>query len=142
MILPLLFAGWAVFLCAIVYLQIRLGFGPYAAACDRLSPGQAIARSWSVTRRNWWRTFVVLLVVGLATGVITGLAGGGQFLSLGVQYLIVIPLLTALAAPLTTVAYLVLYYDLRLRHDGFPVVASELGLSGIASAPSAPPPAS
>lgn len=140
--LPLFFAGWAILVCAALYLQIRLGFGPYAAASDRLAPGRAIARSWSVTRHNWWRIFVVLLVVGLATGVVAGLGGSAQYISLAAQFLIATPLLTALVAPLTTVAYLVLYYDLRLRHEGFPAIASELGLPGVIPDPSASPPAS
>jgi hypothetical protein len=143
LLLPLLIAGWALFACAGLYLGIRLGFGPYAAACDRLSPGQAIVRSWSVTHRNWWRTFVVLLVVGLATGVITGLGSGAQYIiSPGVQLLIATPLLTALVAPLTSIAYLVMYYDLRLRREGFPAIASELGLSGAFPNPSGSPPTS
>ncbi|HEV2237550.1 MAG TPA: hypothetical protein VGR57_12880 [Ktedonobacterales bacterium] len=142
LLLPVFIVLWALIVCAGVYLGIRLGFGPYAAACDRLSPGRAIARSWSVTRRNWWRTFVVLLLAGLASGVVAGLGSSAQVISIGVQALIATPLLTALVAPLTTVAYVVLYYDLRLRREGYPAIAGELGLAGVFASPPPSPPAS
>jgi hypothetical protein len=140
LIVPLLIAEWTLIVCVGVYLGIRLGFGPYAAASDRLSPGQAIARSWSVTRHNWWRTFVVLLLMSLATGVVSGLGNSAQYISIGVQALIATPLVTALVAPLTVVAYLVVYYDLRLRHEGFPAIARDLGLLGDMPGPSVSPP--
>jgi hypothetical protein len=141
LIVPVLILGYVLIICVVIYLEIPLGFGPYAAACDRLSPGQAITRSWSVTRRNWWRTFVILLLVSLATGVVTGLASSAQYISIGVQALIATPLLTALVAPLTTIGFLVVYYDLRLRHEGYPRIASELELTGaFPGQPGSPPP--
>jgi hypothetical protein len=126
----------------ILYFMIRLGLAPYAAASDRLSPGQAMGRSWVLTRSNWWRTFLPLLVVGLAVGLPAGIvATPVEFFSLAAAFLVVIPVISAIAAPLTAIAYMVIYYDLRLRTEGFPALAHELGLTGAgAPPPSAPSP--
>jgi hypothetical protein len=127
-----------------LYFMVRLGLAPYAAASDRLSPGRAIGRSWALTGGNWWRTFLPVLVVGLAVGLSVGVVAGilgipAQFLSLAITPLVLSPLATAIAAPLSALAYVVVYYDLRLRKEGFPALAHELGLMGYGAPPTMGP---
>ncbi len=125
-------------LVLLVYFRVRLSLAVYAAACDGLSPGKAIGRSWTLTRANWWRTFIPTLVIGFVVGLVVGSATRIELVSLIGLYLVAIPLLSAVSAPLSAMTAVVIYYDLRLRREGFPPVASELGLPGFGGAPAGP----
>jgi hypothetical protein len=128
-------------LILVLYVMVRLGLAPYAAAADNLSPGRAIGRSWTLTRRNWWRTFLPILVATLAIGTVTGVVVSPlQFVSLAVTSLVVTPLITAIVTPLSVVTYMVVYYDLRLRKEGYPALALELNLMDFSAAPYGPMP--
>jgi hypothetical protein len=52
----------------------------------------------------------------------------GEFAPIFVLFLILTPLVTALVAPLWALAYVVIYYDLRLRREGYLPLAGDLGL--------------
>jgi hypothetical protein len=132
---------------AVMYFTVRLGMAPYIAGADHLSPGAAIGRSWSVTRGNWWRTFTPLLVISLVVSfasniIVTPL----MFVSLAGMALVGLPLEAVLTGPLVALTLIVMYYDLRLRREGFVPVAAQLGLAGFAppstgtGAPAAPVP--
>lgn len=129
--------GIAVYICALIgaiYLSVRLQFAPYAVASDRLSPGRAIARSWTLTRGNWWRSFLPVLVVGLAVGFAASVVSPVMFISLAGMCVIALPLFTAILTPLSITTVMVIYYDLRVRHEGYGALAHEFGL------PEFPPP--
>jgi hypothetical protein len=118
-----------VFLALYVYVLVRLGMAPYIAAADTVSPGRAFGRSWSLVRGNWWRTFTPLLVLYFAVSFASGLlTTPGEFAPIFVLFLILTPLVTALVAPLWALAYVVIYYDLRLRREGYLPLAGDLGL--------------
>lgn len=132
-------AFYIVLIVLVVSIFVRLGLAPYAAAADRLSPTAAFGRSWSLVRRNWWRTFLPVFVIGIIVGFVVGPVGAAaQFVSIAAIYLVVIPLISALATPLTVIAYVVIYYDLRLRREGYPALASQLGLPPMPAMPMMP----
>jgi hypothetical protein len=117
----------------VIYFAVRLGMAPYIAGADHLSPGAAIGRSWSVTRGNWWRTFVPLLVIYLVVYLVSSfIVTPLMFVSLGAMALVGIPLETVLTGPLLALALIVMYYDLRLRLEGFVPLAAQLDLEGFA----------
>lgn len=118
------------------YLIYRVYLAQFAAAADRLSPLRAWGKSWSLTWRNWWRTFLPLLVVAVVVAIVAAVGGMFQYFSIIAGSLIVLPLVTAIVQPLTVLTALVVYYDLRLRREGYPALAMELGLPGLQ-----PPPA-
>jgi hypothetical protein len=118
---------------AIIYFAVRLGMAPYIAGADHLSPGVAIGRSWSVTRGNWWRTFVPLLVIYLVVYLLSSvIVTPLMFVSLAAMALVGLPLEALLTGPLLALALIVMYYDLRLRREGFVPLAAQLGLAGFA----------
>jgi hypothetical protein len=98
---------------------VRLGFAPYAAATMRLGPGRALAASWRLTRGNWWRTFFVLFLMTLIVGAIGGIVGQVAGFYPPVAYLVVVPVIQVLSAPLLALTYMVLLSDLRLRSEGY-----------------------
>jgi hypothetical protein len=118
---------------AVIYFAVRLGMAPYIAGADHLSPGAAIARSWSVTRRSWWRTFTPLLVIYLVVNLVSNIIVTPlMFVSLAGMALVGLPLEAALTGPLLGLALIVVYYDLRLRQEGFVPLAAQLRLTGFA----------
>ena len=123
-----------------LYFQTRLGLAPYAAASERIGPFRALALSWDLTRRNFWRTFGVLIIIGLVIGLVGGIASQAGLLYPAITYLVIVPLVQILTAPLQAVMYITLLYDLRVRREGYAAVAQPHVPAPPAAAP-APTPA-
>jgi hypothetical protein len=118
---------------AVIYFVVRLGMAPYIAGADHLSPVAAVGRSWSVTRGNWWRAFVPLLVIYLVVNLISSfIVTPLMFISLAAMALVGLPLEAVLTQALIALTLIVIYYDLRLRQEGFVPLAAQLGLAGFA----------
>jgi hypothetical protein len=120
--LLLLLLGFVLYLLCMalaVFLTTRLGLAPYIAATERLGGPSALAKSWRLTRGNFWRTFVPLLVIGLVVGFVAFAGSMVEYVSLAAALLVVIPLLTACLAPLSVLAAASVLYDLRLRREGY-----------------------
>jgi hypothetical protein len=129
------------FVVAVIYITYRIYLATYAAAADSLSPFRALGRSWSLTWKNWWRTFLPLLVVSIAVSIVSSAGGMAQYFSIIAGALIATPLLSVIGQPLLAVMALTIYYDLRLRREGYPKLAMELGLPGLPPPPPPPGPA-
>jgi predicted Abi (CAAX) family protease len=94
---------------------------------EDLGPIRGLGRSWNLVRGQWWRTFGILLlvvimqsVIGYALGFLFGLiavavtSGDVQLAVVAVGSTI----LGALVSPITTIAVVLLYFDLRVRKEG------------------------
>jgi hypothetical protein len=122
----LVLPGIAVF-CAGVYLGVRWTLAVAAMMAEDLGPIRGLRRSWNLVRGQWWRTFGILLlviimqsVIGYALGFLFGLiavavtSGDVQLAVVAVGSTI----LGALVSPITTIAVVLLYFDLRVRKEG------------------------
>jgi hypothetical protein len=103
--------------------------------------GNALRRSFKLVRGRWWPASAVLVVSKLITGVI-GAAFVGVLIALaagsGARPLVLTVIVTSLAGtvsailtrPFDAAVVTILYYDLRVRHDGYDVelLAEQLGL--------------
>ncbi len=105
----------------VIFLSVKLSLAPYLVATDRAGVFGALGQSWSLTRANWWRVFVVTLVVSLFLGVISYPASLVSVISVAIG-LVVTALVGAFKAAVQAVTYISLLYDLRLRRDGFDAV--------------------
>ena len=86
-----------------------------------------------MTRGNWWRTFVPLLVIYLFVYLVSSIIVTPLlFVSLAAMALVGLPLEAILTGPLLALALIVIYYDLCLRQEGFVPLAAQLGLDGFA----------
>jgi hypothetical protein len=118
-----------------------------ALLIDDLRGGRALARSFRLVRKRWWPVAGVLLVANLMVTVIAGAiegvlvgisVGTGSSLALTV---VVVSVATAIASvltrPLLAAVTTVLYYDLRVRHEGYDValLAEQLGIEPAALPP-------
>ena len=101
-----------------------------ALVCERTGPLRSIGRSWELTRGNWWRVFGTLLIVVILMIVITlalGLVLGALLLSSDSMSEVAFAVLTtliglligAITYPLWSAVLTVMYYDLRVRNEGF-----------------------
>ena len=76
----------------------------------------SIARSWSVTRRNWWRTFTPLLVIYLVVYLVSNIIVTPLlFISLAAMALVALPLEAALTGPLLGLALQLKAMDQEVR---------------------------
>lgn len=99
---------------------------------------KALRRSWNLVRKNGWRTFAVLVVAAIFTGLVQALAGLASEAANGLAadhvnlWIVIVQSLSALAlaftASFTAVVTTVIYYDLRIRKEGFDIELLSRGL--------------
>ena len=94
---------------------------------ERISPTEAMSRSWKLVSGQWWHTlgviFVAYLIAGVVNGILTAIGGSNFFL-----YWIFSAIAQCLTAPFVALVAVILYIDLRARHEGLTAdrLASEL----------------
>ncbi len=123
------FAGFIALLIPGIYIGTRIIVATPALLFEGVGPGAALRRSWRLVADRWWASFGLVLVALLLVTVVSSV----------LQLLLVAPLIAgdgseALAATLTTIgsivsnvltlpflaaAITVLYFDLRVRKEGF-----------------------
>jgi len=122
--------GWAVLallsilaIAGISYLGVRWIFVLQAALLEGLDPTGALSRSSTLVKRNWWRVLGIMLVVFLITAAVSAI--------LGIMPVVGGIIGGIIATPIGTIGSILLYYDLRVRKEGYTVeaLASELRIS-------------
>src|SRR2546430_4075205 len=122
----LILPGFAVF-CAAVYLAVRWSLVVAAMMAEDIGPIRGLGRSWNLVSGSWWRTFGILLIVGIMQGIISyglvilvsviaALVSTGDFRAAVVQ--VVGTLVSAVVTPIAYIAVVLLYFDLRVRKEG------------------------
>jgi hypothetical protein len=121
-----LYAAWAVAVPALL-IEGRRGWG-------------GLSRSFRLVRGRWWAVAGVLLIAAVMTSVVSGaiegvlvaitLAGGASVLTTIVIVSLAAGLSAVLTRPFQAAVTTVLYYDLRVRHEGYDValLAEQLGI--------------
>ena len=153
----LLMISFVLFIIPFFYVGVKVAMTFPAIVFEREGPFGAIGRSWTLTRDSWWRTFGTLLVLALlmfvlyfAIGLVLGAAIGAADMDNEVVFAILSTLLNivsiAITYPLAAAILTVIYYDLRVRREGFDlqllargVGADESRFAGAPERPSAPP---
>ncbi|MCU1411469.1 MAG: hypothetical protein JWR04_2176 [Rhodoglobus sp.] len=150
--------------CAIalaIWLGTKLSLVPSALMLERLSLGAAIARSWSLTKGYFWKTFGILLLVSAIIYVVSSIVStplqlvvsfGSTFLDPNgtsggiITGVIVVYVLTivfgvvfgAIGAVVQAATPALLYIDIRMRKEGLDLELSrfvEARQAGDASVP-------
>lgn len=131
----LLSVGSIVFLVLYAFVSVRILFTSQAVIAENKGPIEAIKRSWNLTQGYWWRTFGIFLLIGLLAALITsvpsaifgtiygavalGPGGAPDFVQQQVFNSIINAVSTVLITPFSLIAYTLMYYDLRIRKEGF-----------------------
>jgi hypothetical protein len=122
-----------------------------ALVIERAGPFRSLNRSRQLVKGSWWRSAAVVLLATVLTAVVGGLIEGlltAAALSSGNPSLLFVVVITVLAAivsavvlqPFSAAVTTVLYYDLRMRREGYDLelMAEQLGIAP-PSMPDGPP---
>jgi len=115
-------AGWIILslliilgIVAMVYLGVRWTFILQAVLLEGCSPIAAFSRSSTLVKGSWWRVLGIMLVVYIIVTAISAILG-------------MIPLVGSIiggliATPIGIIGATLLYYDLRVRKEGYSLEA-------------------
>jgi hypothetical protein len=97
---------------------------------ENLGLGAAMRRSWGLVHGMWWRTFLIVLLVGVLYYVVTLALGAFFYAGQGLLSIVVsqyialsiyegaIVIVQGLTIPILLIALVLLYFDLRVRKEG------------------------
>ena len=136
-----LMIGIGILLCVVpgIIAMIVTFAMPMAVMLEGATASAAFDRSRALARDQWGRitlayvlAFLLAFIAAIGLGVVVELAGGPEIVGRLVEMLS-----SVLFAPLVAVVGTLLYYDLRIRKEGFDIemLAAELGSLGPAEPP-------
>jgi Membrane domain of glycerophosphoryl diester phosphodiesterase len=115
-----------------IYLFGRWAISFVAVLVEPVGPLEALRRSWDLTRGSWWHTSIVFLAGSLIGAILTyvpmlvfmgigaGLSAITGFEPLnGLVTTVASSIALIVAAPFSTAIFVVLYFELRARSEGF-----------------------
>jgi len=128
----LLMGMWITFCLFPLWIWILVGWVAVLPAIfvENLGLGAAMSRSWRLVRGMWWRTFLIILLIGLVYYVVDFALSGFFYLGQGLLSIVVSPyialsiyeaaviLVQGLTVPILLIAFVLLYFDLRVRKEG------------------------
>lgn len=138
---------------ASVFLYVRWGLFAQTSVIEQAGVRGALSRSWTLTKGFWWKTFLTMLLLLILLSVVSGVlssillaivaafgfsVGGGLEAMFGLgtgipsaANIAISALSTMIASPLLTIGATLLYYDLRVRKEGYDLelMAQELDRS-------------
>lgn len=130
-------------LAAIVFtviVWIRLQFVPQAIVIERRNVANSLSRSWNLVSGSSWRVLGIILVVSLLVGIVSAIVGGVLGIPLAIVNVaaggVVGSIVGILLQPFQFAAYTLLYYDLRVRKEGFDMEQLATHIGGINPLPS------
>jgi len=115
-------------LMLVAYLWVKTSLAIPALMVEGLGPIAAITRSWNLTTGRFWPVFGTLALASILVGIAGGvLVGGVGLMGAFVESNVVLALLnlifglvaSAVTTPLSVAVGLVIYFDLRIRKEGF-----------------------
>ncbi|MCG8352024.1 MAG: glycerophosphoryl diester phosphodiesterase membrane domain-containing protein [Chloroflexales bacterium] len=136
MIMALLLLGLLVLgiglVLLVAYVAIRLLFVPQAIIIEKKGVIDSLQRSWQLVRGSFWRVLGIVLVIYFLIQILIFIptsslefAVGGVFNTPDAFVLrqsiltVVVYLIQILVLPFNLIAYTLLYYDLRVRKEGY-----------------------
>ena len=94
-----------------IYFGVRWIFIWQAALLEGVGPRAALSRSSDVVMGDWWRVVGIVLVVGIIVGVINSILGFIPIVGSAIGAI--------LSTPVAVTGATLLYYDLRVRKQGY-----------------------
>jgi hypothetical protein len=105
-----------------VIFAVFLAVAVPAFIIERLGVTESMSRSWQLVSGSWWHVFGVIVVAGLIAGVINAILtaiGGHTFFGVWIMSTIA----QIITAPFVALVGVVLYVDLRSRHESLDATA-------------------
>jgi len=112
-----------------VFVYVRTSLAPPAIVLEGLSGWQGLVRSWNLVRGVGRRIFGIRLLVLLITAIISGVLGAllglaGTGLDVNGRFLVlqvISAFVSVFISPITYITVTLLYYDTRIRKEGFDI---------------------
>jgi len=125
------------------FLTVKFLFLPQAVMLDNTSAVDALKRSYNLTTGYWWRVLGFWILIAFIVGMIQNLLGlGFQLIDFILSSIKTIPayvpiaiggvfltIITLVTQPLVTIAQTLIYYDLRIRKEGFDLLVLAASMS-------------
>ena len=122
------------------FILVRLLFAPSAVVIEGAGPTRALGRAWDLSRGAFWRTLGVMLLANLLAGVVNlilllpvTLAQGPDLSEGWALRAVAASLAQVITTPFVTMMPVLLYFDLRIRKEGFDLAIMARELSRPAS---------
>jgi len=144
-------AGFVALVIPAIWLYVSWSVAAPALLIEGVGPARALGRSRKLVAGRWWPTAGVLIVASIMVSIVSGALQAlfSAVASLPSQPSLVLAVAlvtvsgavsTIIAQPFHAAVSTILYYDLRVRHEGFDLhaLAEQLGLPDLAFA--GPPP--
>jgi hypothetical protein len=113
----------------VIFVYVRTSLAAPAIVLENLSGWRGLVRSWNLVRGFGWRILGIRILIFLITAIIGGLlvsllslAGAG--LDLNGQFIVqeaASAVISVFIGPVTYIAVTLLYYDTRIRKEGFDI---------------------
>lgn len=128
--LVLLTGIFVVTIPVIIWLLVRWGVSIPALLAEHLGPTSAMGRSTQLVEGRWWRTLGIFSLVFLLTWIASAIMQGMAVAIIGLLpgladdlrgglIVVAASLAGAAVVPLNYIAMTLMYYDLRVRREGF-----------------------
>jgi len=118
------FLGFFVFIIGALIVAVFFGVAVPAFIIERKGAIDSMSRSWKLVSGHWWHTFgvflVALILAAIVNGILSAIGGSNFFL-----YWIFTAIGQCITAPFVALVAVILYIDLRARHEG--LSSSQLG---------------
>ncbi len=128
-----------------IFIGVRWSVSYLSVLLEPVGPRESLRRSWNLTRGSWWHTAMVFLAGSLLTAILTYVPMAifallGTALSALTGFEPLSGLVTTLgetlsvlvAEPFSVAIFVVLYYELRARSEGFDLSQRVSRLAAIA----------
>jgi hypothetical protein len=120
-----------------IIFAIRFLFGSTVVVVEGVKGREAMRRSWHLAKGSFWRIFATVLLAGLLASVISAVltipttaaslfAGSGGWAVRGVGA----ALASVIVTPFTVLVRVLLYFDMRIRKEGFDLAVIAQDLAG------------
>ena len=133
----------------LIWVFVRLSLAHVVVVVERAGAFEALRRSWELAAGRWWRLFGTLLLAGIVTSIVSWIAAfpfalpGTLFGAwIGVVFVTIGSVLAEIVTtPLTANARTLLYFDGRIRSEGYDLAAmtSDVAAGGYSQPYGQPP---
>lgn len=127
--IALILLVWLAAAALMLVVYVRTSLAAPAIVLERLSGWRGLVRSWNLVSGLFWRLLGIRLLLGLITGIISAIvvfiiSFAGVGLDTNARFILQ-EIASAFAAvfvsPITYIAVTLLYYDARIRKEGFDI---------------------
>lgn len=121
-----LLGGLILLIIPVFLFYVRFAFAPATVVVEDVRGRAALRRSWRLAKGHFWRLFGTLVLASIIANIVGGIASipftlGAQFIGPSAWPLVALgsSLAGIITRPFALIIVVLLYFDLRIRREGF-----------------------